>query len=344
MKSTNNQRSVIVGIFILIGLAIFIVTILTLGSQKKTFDRSITVKSFFENVNGLQKGNNIWFSGVKVGTIKKVVLTTKGQVEVDMNIDADSRQFIRKDAKAKIGTDGLIGNKIIEIYGGTLTAPPIEEGDLLGNTELLSTDALMNTLSKNNDNLLAITTDFKEISNRLVQGKGSIGKLLSDETLANQINATTLSLKKTSMNLERLTADVSAYTSKLNDKGTLASDLVSDTVIFSRLRSAVSQLQQVASTSKEIVDSFKIAGSSLNNSLSTINNGLNNGDAPLGMLLKDEKSAGNIKVILQNLESSSKKLDEDLEAIQHNFLLRGFFKKKAKGEIKDQRVVIDTTL
>jgi phospholipid/cholesterol/gamma-HCH transport system substrate-binding protein len=333
-----------VGIFILIGLAIFIVTILTLGSQKKTFDRSITVKSFFENVNGLQKGNNIWFSGVKVGTIKKVVLTTKGQVEVDMNIDADSRQFIRKDAKAKIGTDGLIGNKIIEIYGGTLTAPPIEEGDLLGNTELLSTDALMNTLSKNNDNLLAITTDFKEISNRLVAGKGSIGKLLSDETLANQINATTLSLKKTSMNLERLTADVSAYTSKLNDKGTLASDLVSDTVIFSRLRSAVSQLQQVASTSKEIVDSFKIAGSSLNNSLSTINNGLNNEDAPLGMLLKDEKSAGNIKVILQNLESSSKKLDEDLEAIQHNFLLRGFFKKKAKGEIKDQRVVIDTTL
>jgi phospholipid/cholesterol/gamma-HCH transport system substrate-binding protein len=344
MKSTNNQRTVIVGIFILIGLAIFIITILTLGSQKKTFDRSITVKSFFENVNGLQKGNNIWFSGVKVGTIKKVELTAKGQVEVDMNIDSDSRQFIRKDAKAKIGTDGLIGNKIIEIYGGTLSAPPIEEGDLLGNTELLSTDAMMNTLSKNNDNLLQITTDFKEISNRLVEGKGSIGKLLSDETLANQINSTALALKRTSMNLEKLTADVSTYTSKLNDKGTLAADLVSDTVIFSRLRSAVSQLQQVASTSKEIVDSFKIAGSSLNNSLSTINNGLNNEDAPLGMLLKDEKSAGNIKVILQNLESSSKKLDEDLEAIQHNFLLRGFFQKKAKGEIKDQRVVIDTTL
>jgi len=344
MKSTNNSRSVIVGIFILIGLAIFIITILTLGSQKKTFDKSITVKSFFENVNGLQKGNNIWFSGVKVGTIKKVALTSKGEVEVDMDIDSHSREFIRKDAKAKIGTDGLIGNKIIEIYGGTLSAPPIEEGDLLGNTELLSTDAMMNTLSKNNDNLLQITTDFKEISNRLVEGKGSIGKLLSDETLANQINATTLSLKRTSMNLERLTSDVSTYTSKLNDKGTLASDLVSDTVIFSRLRSAVSQLQQVASTSKEIVDSFKIAGSSLNNSLSTINNGLNNEDAPLGMLLKDEKSAGNIKVILQNLESSSKKLDEDLEAIQHNFLLRGFFKKKEKGEIKDQRVVIDTTL
>lgn len=344
MKSTNNQRAVIVGIFILIGLAIFIATILTLGSQKKTFERSITVKSFFDNVNGLQKGNNIWFSGVKVGTIKKVVLTGKGEVEVDMNIESHSREFIRKDAKAKISTDGLIGNKIIEIYGGSLTAPAIEDGDLIGNTELLSTDEMMKTLSKNNDNLLQITSDFKVVSNRLVEGKGSIGKLLSDESLANEINSTTMALKRTSLNLEKLTADVSRYTSKLDTKGSLASDLVSDTVIFSRLRSAVSQLQQVAAKSNEIVDSFKVAGSTLNSSLTTIDNGLNNNNAPLGMLLKDEKSAENIKVILKNLQSSSKKLDENLEAIQHNFLLRGFFRKKARDEKNNSRIVIDTTL
>ena len=340
MRVTNNRRAVIVGIFILIGLAIFIATILTLGSQKKTFERSITVKSFFDNVNGLQKGNNIWFSGVKVGTIKRVLLT-KGQVEVDMNIESHSRQFIRKDAKAKISTDGLIGNKIIEIYGGTLNAPEIEDGDLLGNTELLSTDAMMKTLSQNNDNLLAITSDFKVISNRLVAGQGSIGKLLSDETLANEIHATTDALKRTSLNLEKLTANVSNYTSQLNKEGTLANDLISDTVIFSRLRATVVELQQVASTSKQIIDSFKIAGNTLNNSLQTLNNGLNNKDAPLGMLLNDEKSAGNIKVILKNLQSSSKKLDENLEAIQHNFLLRGFFKKKAR---EAGRVVVDTSL
>jgi len=344
MKSTNNRRAVIVGIFILIGLAIFIVTILTLGSQKKTFEKSITVKSFFDDVNGLQKGNNIWFSGVKVGTIKKVTLTGKGQVEVDMNIESHSRQFIRKDAKAKISTDGLIGNKIIEIYGGTLNAEEIEDGDLLGNTKLLSTDAMMNTLSKNNDNLLAITNDFKAISNRLVEGKGSVGKLLSDETMANQINATTLALKRTSLNLQKLSENVSAYTSKLNDKGTLANDLITDTVIFSRLRSTVSSLQEVASGSKEILDSLKIAGNSLNNSLNNLNNGLNNKNAPLGMLLTDEKSATNIKVILSNLQSSSKKLDQDLEAIQHNFLLRGFFKKKARNEKEEGKVIIDTTL
>lgn len=337
MKSTNNRRAVIVGIFILLGLAIFIITILTLGSQRKTFEKSITVKSFFDNVNGLQKGNNIWFSGVKVGIIKKVLITGKGQVEVDMNIEQQSKQFIRKDAKAKLSTDGLIGNKIIEIYGGTLTSGEIESGDILATDKLLSTDAMMNTLSQNNDNLLRITNDFKIISSRLVKGEGSIGKLLTDETMVNQINATTLTLQTTARNLERLSHNVSAYASKLSNKGTLANDLVTDTVIFSRLRATVSQLQQVANTSQAAINNLENAGN-------TLNNGLNDKSSPIGMLLNDEQSANKIKITLQNLQSASKKLDDDLEAVQHNFLLRGFFKKKAKQEKAASTIVIDTVV
>jgi phospholipid/cholesterol/gamma-HCH transport system substrate-binding protein len=344
MKSTSNRRAAIVGIFILLGLAIFIVTILTLGSQKKTFESSITVKSFFDDVNGLQKGNNIWFSGVKVGTVKKVTLTGKGKVEVDMNIESHSRQFIRKDAKAKISTDGLIGNKIIEIYGGTLNAGEIESGDLLGNTKLLSTDAMMNTLSKNNDNLFEITNDFKVISNRLVEGKGSVGKLLSNDSVANEINATTLILKRAADNLEKLAYNVSAYTAKLSTKGSLANDLITDTVVFNRLRSTVSQLQEVTATSKEVINNLNASSNTLNNGMNTLNNSLNNKNTPLGMLLNDEKSAANIKVILKNLNSSSQKLDENLEALQHNFLLRGFFRKKAKSDKAVVNVIIDTTL
>ncbi|HEY9341165.1 MAG TPA: MlaD family protein [Hanamia sp.] len=337
MKSTNNRRAVIVGIFILLGLAIFIITILTLGSQRKTFEKSITVKSFFDNVNGLQKGNNIWFSGVKVGIIKKVLITGKGQVEVDMNIEQQSKQFIRKDAKAKLSTDGLIGNKIIEIYGGTLTSGEIESGDIIATDKLLSTDAMMNTLSQNNDNLLRITNDFKIISSRLVKGEGSIGKLLTDETMVNQINATTLTLQTTARNLERLSHNVSAYAAKLSNKGTLANDLVTDTVIFSRLRATVSQLQQVANTSQAAINNLENAGN-------TLNNGLNDKNSPIGMLLNDEQSANKIKITLQNLQSASKKLDDDLEAVQHNFLLRGFFKKKAKQEKAASRIVIDTVV
>lgn len=332
MKSTSNKRAIIVGIFIFLGLAIFIITILTLGSQKKTFQKSITIKAIFNDVNGLQKGNNIWFSGVKIGTIKKIVLLGNAKVEADMNIEEHSHQFIRKDAKAKISSDGLIGNKIIVIYGGSLQSPQVEEGDVLGIEKLLSTDEMMNTLAKNNDNLLEITNGFKVIIKRIQDGNGTIGKLLSDETLINDLSATTITLKRASANFEKLSASVSAYTSKLNNKGTLASDLVSDTIIFSRLRSTVQQLQRVAETSQGIVDNLKITGNNLNTSL-------NNDKAPVGMLLHDEQAAGNLKIILQNLQSGTKKLDDDLEAIQHNFLFRGFFKKKARNERKDTIII-----
>src|SRR6476659_9442164 len=126
MKPGNNRRGIIVGIFIFLGLAIFIIAVLTLGTQHKTFEKAISVKAIFDNVNGLQKGNNIWYAGVKVGTIKKVMLTGNSLVEVTMNIEEHSSKFIRKDALAKISSDGLIGNKIIVIYGGNPQYPTIQ--------------------------------------------------------------------------------------------------------------------------------------------------------------------------------------------------------------------------
>jgi phospholipid/cholesterol/gamma-HCH transport system substrate-binding protein len=119
-----------------------------------------------------------------------------------------------------------------------------------------------------------------------------------------------------------------AYTAKLGARGSLANDLVTDTVIFNKLRSAVQQLQQVTETSKSVVDNLKA-------STNTFNDGLNNKNAPVGMLLHDEQAATNIKITLNNLQSGTKKLDEDLEALQHNFLLRGFFRKKARNEKAD---------
>jgi phospholipid/cholesterol/gamma-HCH transport system substrate-binding protein len=325
MRSTGNRRAVIVGIFIVLGLAIFIWTVLTLGSQKNTFQKSIAIKTYFKNVNGLQKGNNIWFSGVKVGTIENVSLIGNGKVEVDMNINQSSVPYIHKNAKAKLSSDGLIGNKIIEIYGGSAQAPQISSGDILNNEELLSTDAIMATLSKNNDNLLAITDNLKIISNKMAEGKGSVGKLLNDETFADELTKTVVTLKSAAVNLQQLSANVSHYTARLNDSGTLANDLVSDTLIFSKLRSTVGKFQEMADKSNEVI-------SSLQGAANTVNEGLKNPNTPAGMLLGDEKTASSLKATLQNLQSASVKLNDDLEAVQHNFLLRGFFRKKAKAE------------
>ena len=86
MKSTNNTRAIIVGIFVFLGLAIFIITILTLGSQHKTFEHKVTVKSFFENVNGLQKGNNVWG---RIGqSSRRITVNSQGVPSVSPNLAA----------------------------------------------------------------------------------------------------------------------------------------------------------------------------------------------------------------------------------------------------------------
>lgn len=334
MRSTSSSRSVIVGIFTLLGIAILAVTILTLGDQRSTFNESVLVTSFYNNVNGLQKGNNIWFNGVKVGTIKSVDIIDNDSIEVKMNINQSARKFIHNDVKAKLSTDGLIGNKIVALSGGTSQAPVIKNGDIIQTDELLNTDAVMNTLSKNNDNLLAITDNLKKITSNIADGKGSLGKLLNDETLLDQITALAQSLNHSSDNLNKLTKAAADYTAKLNTPGSLANDLVTDTTIFNNLRLLTERLKEVSDSSQVVINNLKLTGMDMNKAIQ-------NKETPIGMLMNDKAAAGNIKTTLTNLQSASKKLDEDLEALQHNFLLRGFFKKKAKEERK-QRIVLDT--
>ena len=330
MKSTKNSRAVIVGIFILLGIAILVVTILTLGSQRKTFQKSIVVRAVFDDINGLQKGNNIWFSGVKIGTVKKISFYGNSQVEVDMNIEENSKEYIRKNAKARISSEGLIGNRIIAIDPGAAKSPPVENGDMIGVEKAFSPDEMMNTLQSNNKNLLEITNDFKMVSRGIAQGKGTAGRLLTDNRLIDDLQATLLILRKTATNAQRITSSVADYASQLQRKGTLANDLVTDTIVFSRLKATATQMQEVSATANSVV-------TNLSNTTKNLNTSLNNRNTPVGMLLNDEDAAADIRVTLRNMQTASIKLNEDLEAVQHNFLLKGFFKKKAKKEAQEAK-------
>jgi phospholipid/cholesterol/gamma-HCH transport system substrate-binding protein len=323
MKQSNNKRAVIVGIFIFLGLAILVAGVLTLGGQQNTFQKKITVRAIFDDVGGLQTGNNVWFSGVKIGTVKKMTFHGASQVEVIMSINRKDQQYIRKDAKARISSEGFIGNKLVVIYGGNMGAQQVEDGDLLGVEKALSTDEMLTTLQQNNKNLLAITTDFKNISQRLIKGEGSIGKLLTDETLVNNLETTVAGLRQASVNAQRLTSSIADYASKLQSEGSLTNDLVTDTVIFSQLRTAVAQLQQTTKTATEVANNFKEVSTKVNSS-----------NSPVGVLLNDPQAAADLKATLANLNAGTEKLDENMEALQHNFLLRGFFRKKAKAEEK----------
>src|SRR6187402_1037234 len=127
MDKADNKRIVLVGIFLALGLVLFIVGILTLGGQQKTFVKSIHISSVFDDVAGLKKGNNVWFSGVKVGTISSIRFIGPGQVDVRMSVDDATQQYIHRNASARISSDGLIGNKIIVIDGGSPQAPIVQD-------------------------------------------------------------------------------------------------------------------------------------------------------------------------------------------------------------------------
>ncbi len=317
MNESPNKRAVIVGLFVIIGLAFLLGGVLVVGNLRQTFNSKIELVSRFDDVNGLQKGNNVWYSGVKIGTVGEMSFYGKSEVEVILNVETKARKYIRKDAKVKISSDGIIGNKILVIYGGSAQFAEVQEGDTLEVEKTFSSDDMINTLQNNNKNILAITSDLKIITRQMAGGEGTIGKFLNDSSVYININAATASLKIASARAQQLVGSLETFSANLNKKGTLANELTTDTTVFKSVKASVLQLQQIADTATVFIANLKQASA--------------NPNSAVGVLLHDEEAGAYLKESLKNLESSSKKLDEDLEAAQHNFLLRGYFKKKAKA-------------
>jgi len=321
MESSDNKRAITVGLFLALGLLVFIVGVFTLGSQSKTFSKSIHISAVFDDVAGLKTGNSVWFSGVKVGGISKINFIGPGEVDVTMSIDESSQQYIHRNAQAHIGSDGLIGNKIIVIDGGSPQAPIIHNNDVLQAAKLLSTDDMLKTLQQNNENLLAITGDFKLLSHKILQGKGTVGTLMADSSMALQLKASMKNLQIATESAARMAAQLNTFSAKMNTKGGFADKLLTDTSSFNKIKGAIGQLQQAATNANTITTN-----------LTKASNKLNSTDNVIGVLLNDPKSAAQVKTSIDNLQAGSVKLNDDLEAAQHNFFLKGFFKKRAKAQ------------
>lgn len=332
MNTESNKRSVVVGIFVLLGVLIFVAGVFVLGGQQKRFTKSVRIMAVFNDVAGLKAGNNVWFSGVKIGTIKRVKFFGTAQVEVDMDIEQSAQSYIRKDAQATISSDGLIGNKIVQIFGGTPNAEPVEENDRLKTMEALSSDKVLETLQENNQNLLRVTNDFKALVGNIRRGKGTVGAVLTDSIVANNFKLAMENLQKASLNTVRVTGSVSAFAAKLNTKGSLANELVTDTTVFRRLSRSAVKLESVAGSAEQAVGNLSKTSENVNRASEK----LNNTNSPLGVLLTDQETATNLRTTLRNLNRGTTLLNEDLKAAQNNILLRGYFRRKAKEAAKQK--------
>jgi|SRR6185312_7187066 len=320
MAENNNHKKLAVGAFIFIGLIILLAAVMVIGGQHKAFGKSIRLDVVFDDVQGLQSGNNVWLSGMKVGTVKKVSFYGKSQVEVELSIERQAQPHIRKDAKARVSTDGLVGNKIVVLTDGSDNMPAVADNDRLQSERLPGMQEMLGTLQASNSNLLSITDNLKAISGKLRSGQGTLGELLNDSSFAETLRGSIGHLRTASLATEKMADNLDVFSARLRNSDGLVNELISDTTVFHRLQAAVAQLNQAAASASDF-----------GASLSTAGKGFNDDHSAVGKLLHDQQMADDLQRTFKNLRISSEELSEDLEAIQHNFLLRGFFKRKKKA-------------
>lgn len=316
MSNAENKRSIIVGIFVLVGIIILFAGIFIMGSKQNRFAKNVHISTTFKNVSGLKAGNNIWFSGVKIGTVKKINFKGLEEVEVILNIEEKSREYIRKNAIAKVGSDGFIGNKLIVIEGGSPEVPPVEDGDILMSAEQGGMDAVMQTIELSSENFVEITKDLRILLARLNEGQGTVGAVLNDSNMADDVRNMVHNLSITSRNSLKATQALVELTDKLNKEGSLVNDLLRDTTTYASLKATVAQINGITQSASALMQNLQQVSAKLEDK----NNAA-------GLMLNDPETAERIKRIMENLEKSSYKLDQNMEALQHNFLFRGYFRR-----------------
>jgi phospholipid/cholesterol/gamma-HCH transport system substrate-binding protein len=202
MDTHTTKFKVRLGLFITIGSAIFAIAIFIIGKQENLFDPVFKLTTTFYNVSGLQVGSNIRFSGIEVGTVDNIKIINDSTVRVDMLIKKKVQQFIKKDCEANIGSAGIIGDRVLVISQGSNDAPIVTDGQQIVSNEPVETDAIMSSLQLTAGNAEIISQQLAEIMFNINSGNGTLGRLIQDSTIAENINQTIVNLKQSSKGLD----------------------------------------------------------------------------------------------------------------------------------------------
>ncbi|MFV5695346.1 MlaD family protein [Flavobacterium sp. LB3P122] len=258
------------GMFVIIGLVLFVATIYFVGKQKNLFGSTFHLRSNFRSVSGLEVGNNVRFSGINIGTVSDIELITDSSVVVNILIKDEVRKFIKTDAIASIGSDGLMGDKVLTISPGTKSTKIVEDNDIIASRKPIDMEDVMGSVKKSVDNAGIITAELAKFSSNMNSENGMVSKLMTDKAFANSIT-------HTMANLESSSNEFANFTTKMN-----------------------------------------------------------NGNGALSKLVTDKKMGKMVDSTMKNIQETTKGFTEITEAAKHNFLLRGYFKKKEKAENKKQ--------
>lgn len=202
METRTKKFKIQLGLFIAGGLALFILAIFIIGKQKNLFDPVFKLTTTFYNISGLQVGNNVRFSGITVGTVDNISIINDSTVKVDMLVKKNIRQFIKSDCVVAIGSEGIIGDRLLIITQGSADAPLAKDGQHLSSVEPTETDAIMASMQVTAAYAEVISQQLAEIMIKINSGSGTLGRLIQDSTIAENINKTILNLRKSSKGLD----------------------------------------------------------------------------------------------------------------------------------------------
>jgi phospholipid/cholesterol/gamma-HCH transport system substrate-binding protein len=305
------------GLFVLVGLGCLVAVLFMLGRKQNLFGDSLEVQADFRNVAGLLTGNNVRLGGISVGTVQDIRILNDSTVRVGLRLNREVQPYVKKNAIASIGTDGLVGNTIINLKAGPTPAPPIESGDMLRTTTPLALDAMLGTLNVSNKNLVGITKDLGEITHKL-NSSNAFWNLLSDEQLALEMHRSLRNAAAATALLQGSAADMQQLTRGLRQGRGPVGYLLNDTAFAGHMRHATRQL---ASTSDTLA--YALAGLKLQ---------LKTPNGPLNTLLADTAMSRNLRQSLRNVELGTAGFSQNMDALKHNFLLRGYFRKQARKD------------
>jgi phospholipid/cholesterol/gamma-HCH transport system substrate-binding protein len=307
--------------------AILLVTALyVIGRKQNIFGGTSYISAIFTNVNGLKLGNNVRYSGINVGTVRKITMINDTTICVNMAVESDILEHIRKDAKAVIGSDGIVGSMVLNIFPGTVEADLLRPGDTLSSIRKISTSDMMSTLSVTNQNAAELSSELLKITSSLNQGQGTLGRLLNDEEMGNDLKETVKNLNKVSREASEVINDLKTVISDIEFEESLLYVLVNDSVAASQFRSTLTHLETSSEQIEEAVEN-----------LNSVILEVKEGDGTFNYIVNDTTLVNDIDETVKNVKQGSVLLNENLEAMRHNFLFKGYFKKMEKEEKKEAK-------
>ncbi|MCC7301572.1 MAG: MCE family protein [Bacteroidia bacterium] len=318
-EGTRNLR---LGIFVLAGTALLIAALYLVGTKQNLFGSTFNLYANFSTVSGLMEGNNVRYAGIDVGTVSEVMIVNDSNVRVTMMIEESVQKYIRKNCKAAVSTDGLMGNKLVNITPSSGPSPMVEPEDVLATVAPIEIEQMIRTLSVTNDNMKDITANLKDITERF-RSRNTIWSLLTDEEVAENIKASIVQIRKTSDHTLQITGDLHSLVAGIkNGKGSLGA-LVTDTALYGSVKQTVLKFEKLS-------DSLAV----LSGDISDISGKLKKGEGSIGVLLNDTAFVHHLNQSMKELNKGTILLNEDLEALKHTFPLKRYFKKQEKKKKK----------